>query len=226
MRRRELSALRDSRETLGANSRPATCDWLGHQIDELILADLSGWGHRHLVDLLDGQSAREAAKARSDDLCELRYVERPVLARDEGDGGVLAVRARQTNEGSLFHSWVAAEDFLDIAWIPVFAVDGEPFTESPANEDVLVDVDAPDIAGVEPAVSQGGRGLLWSFPVAGHEPPAEADLSDLSARNLQPVVVEDAYFFVGERRSASEEMIVAHGIGEPSPTKPPSSLWP
>ena len=122
---------------------------------------------------------------------------------------------------------VAQQHFLDVSRVPVHAVDEEALGQASPHEHVALRIHEPDVTGVQPAAAQRLVRLLRPVPVPRHVPATQADLADVAGRNLVAGVVEDAHLLVRQRAAARRQPFRRQRVvRRPSPTNPPSSLWP
>jgi len=103
---------------------------------------------------------------------------------------------------------VLGQHVLDLARKDVEPAGDDHVLLAVEDEHVAALVRARDIAGMQPAVLQGFRGLLRPLPVSGHHMRrAHADLAGLSGFDFTVVVAENFDVAGGDRKSAGQEEI-------------------
>jgi hypothetical protein len=95
------------------------------------------------------------------------------------------------------HAGVAQQRLFDLAGVDVHPAADDQVLRPVAQREVAVDVEAADVAGVQPPPATSRR-TRRGCPVAGHDHvAADHDLADLADRELVVVVVDDADLDVG-----------------------------
>src|SRR5438552_878271 len=111
---------------------------------------------------------------------------------------------RHADRGGVHHRRVRGQCLLDLAGIHIESGDDDHLLLAIDDRDVSVRVDRRDVAGVQPAIAQGLRGLFGPLVVAVHElRPSEDELARLTGRHLLLACLEidDLRLDVGVRNS-------------------------
>src|SRR5262245_31426691 len=89
---------------------------------------------------------------------------------------------------------------LDLAGGDVLAAADDQILLAAGDEEVAILVDPSEVAGVQPAVDDGGAGRLFLLVVALHDPSrADADLALLTGNEELVAVVHDPELDIGHR---------------------------
>ena len=102
------------------------------------------------------------------------------------------VAGRHAEDGSGADRWMREQGILNLGRRDVLATPPDHLLEPPVQEHVSILIAVAGIAGVKPAVLDGGRRDLGRVPVARrHHRIAEAELTDLTGVDIAAIRLDD-----------------------------------
>src|ERR1039458_5938213 len=121
-----------------------------------------------------------------------------VVGGNEGEGLFALARVGQADDGGFAHAGKLVEDFFDLAWINIGAVDEEHVFAAIGDEEVTVVVAVADVAGEEPAAAKSAGGFLGLVPITEHDVgAAHTDFAGLARAENVAGFVLDGDFHIG-----------------------------